>query len=82
MMLTMIGYKSPADLSVRVKHVNNIALREGIEQVFCVCEGKDRILKSMKGLTRVNTGVNLYVKPIQPDISMTGASVAMTGFDM
>jgi hypothetical protein len=36
----------------------------------------------MKGFTRVNTGVNLYVKPLRPGISMSDAAVAMTGFDM
>lgn len=82
MMLTMIGYRSPADLSALVKHVNNLALREGIEQLFCICQRNDRILESMKGFTRVDTGVNLYVKPLQPGASLTNAPVAMTGFDM
>ena len=36
----------------------------------------------MKGFTRVGTGVNLYVKPLQPGISVSGAAVAMTGLDM
>jgi len=57
-------------------------LRNGIEQLFCIYERDDRILESMKGLMRVDTGVNLYVKPLQPDVSMTDAPVAMTGFDM
>jgi len=82
MMLTMIGYKSSTHLVPLVRHVNNFALREGIEQVFCVCERNDKMLESMKGFTRVNTGVNLYVKLFQPDVSMTDAPVAMTGFDM
>jgi GNAT superfamily N-acetyltransferase len=82
MMLTMIGYKSPTDLVPLVRHANNLALRDGIEQLFCICERDDRILESMKGFTRIDTGVNLYVKPLQPDVSMTDAPVAMTGFDM
>jgi N-acetylglutamate synthase-like GNAT family acetyltransferase len=82
MMLTMIGYESSAHLVPLVKHVNNLALKEGIEQVFCVCERDDKILESMKGFTRVDTGVNLYVKPLRPGISMADAAVAMTGFDM
>jgi hypothetical protein len=82
MMLTMIGYNSPEDLSSLVGYANNIAFREGIEQVFCICEQGARLLKSFKGLTRVNTGINLYVKPLRSDISMTNAPVEMTGFDM
>jgi hypothetical protein len=65
-----------------VRYVNNLALAEGIEHIFCICERDDKILKSMKGFTRVDTGVNLYVKPLQPDVSMSGAAVAMTGLDM
>jgi len=82
MMLTMIGYHSPAYLSPLVKHVNNLAWRQDVEQVFCICECRDKILESMKGFIRVNTGVNLFVKPLRHGISMTDAPVAMTGFDM
>jgi GNAT superfamily N-acetyltransferase len=82
MMLTMIGYKLPADLSPLVKYANNLALREGIEQLFCICERHSRILESMKGFTRFDIGINLYVKPLRPDILLTDAPVATTGFDM
>lgn len=82
MMLTMISSKSSAHLVPLVRYVNNLALREGIEQVFCICERDDKILESMKGFTRVDTGVNLYMKPLEPDVSMTDGPVAMTGFDM
>jgi len=82
MMLTMIGYHSPTDLSPLVKHVNNLARQQDVEQIFCICESNDGILKSMKSFTRINTMVNLYAKPLQPHISLTDAPVAMTGFDM
>jgi len=62
--------------------VNNLALGEGIEQVFCICERGDKILESMKGFTRVDTAVNLYVKPLEPSVSITDGPVCMTGFDM
>lgn len=81
-MLTMLGYQSSAHLVPLVRHVNNLAFQEGIEQVFCICERDDKILESLKGFTRVDTGVNLYVKPLQPDISIGHAPIAMTGFDM
>ncbi len=82
MMITLIGYQSSSHLVPLVRHVNNLAVREGIEQVFCICERGDKILRSMKGFTRVDTGVNLYVKLLRPDVSLRDAPVAMTGFDM
>jgi N-acetylglutamate synthase-like GNAT family acetyltransferase len=82
MMLTMVGYKSPADLAPLVEHVNNLAWKDDVEQVFCICERKDELLQSLKGFTRIDTGVNLYVKLLHSDISLTDAPVAMTGFDM
>lgn len=82
MMLTMIGYESPAHLVPLLRHVNNLALAEGVEQVFCICERDHRMLESMKGFTRIDTGVNLYVKLLRSDVSMSDATVAMTGLDM
>jgi N-acetylglutamate synthase-like GNAT family acetyltransferase len=82
MMLTMIGYRSPDYLKSLVRYVNNLARREGIEQVFCICDKGDRILKAMKGFTRVDTRIALYVKPLNPDILVEDGPVAMTGFDM
>lgn len=82
MMLTMIGYKSPPDLKVLVRHANNLALEKGIEQIFCICEQEDKLLESMKGFTRVNTEINLYVKPFHPEVILSDSAVAMTGLDM
>jgi len=82
MMLTMIGYKSPTHLAPLVKYVNNLALREGIEQVFCICERGDKILESMKGFTRVDTPVNLYVNSLEPSVSIADGPACMTGLDM
>jgi GNAT superfamily N-acetyltransferase len=82
MMLTTIGYASSDHLRPLFKHVNNLALAAGIEQVFCVCERDDKILESVRGFTRIDTRVNLYVKPLRPDVRMADSPVAMTGFDM
>jgi N-acetylglutamate synthase-like GNAT family acetyltransferase len=82
MMLTMIGYASPAHLAPLVRYANNLALAEGVEQLFCICERDDRLLESMRGFIRVDTGVNLYVKPLREDVSMSRSPVAMTGLDM
>ena len=81
-MLTMIGYRSPDRLVHLVKHVNNLAFGEGIEQVFCICEKSDRILQAMKGFRRIDTKIALYMKPLERGVSVAGSPVAMTGFDM
>jgi hypothetical protein len=36
----------------------------------------------MKGFTRVDTKIALYIKPLNPDILVADGPVAMTGFDM
>jgi GNAT superfamily N-acetyltransferase len=82
MMLTMIGYRTPPDLSVLIKHANNLALEKGIEQIFCICEQKDKLIESMKGFDKVNTGINLYVKIFKPDVMLADFPIAMTGLDM
>ena len=53
-----------------------------IEQVCCICERGDKILGSMKGFTRIDTLANLYVKPLEPSVSIADGPVCMTGFDM
>lgn len=82
MMLTLIGYASPDPLASLVKHASNLALEKGVEQLFCICPRGSRILESLKGFTRVNTGIHLYVKPLQPGIASGDGPVAITGFDM
>ena len=82
MMLTLIGFKESADLAVLIRYLNNHALRKGIEQIFCVCELGDVLLKSMKGFIRVDTGLHLYIKPLQQDVSMASGPVFVNGIDL
>ena len=82
MMLTMVGYESPTHLVPLVRYVNNVALRQGIEQLFYICERDGSILESIKGFTRVDTGANLYVKALESGASLGIGPVAMTGFDV
>jgi GNAT superfamily N-acetyltransferase len=83
MMLTLIGFKEPEHLAVLLRHMNNQALRSGIEQIFCVCQQDDVLLKSMKKFIRVNTALHLYTKPLAPDIFLSDeAPVFVNGIDM
>ncbi len=81
-MLTPIGFKKPTHLTVLVRYLNNQALLSGIQQIFCICEKDNVLLSSMKGLTRVNTDVNLYIKPLQPNVWLGDNPVFVNGIDM
>jgi len=81
-MLTPIAFKQPAHLTLLLRYMNNQALSRGIEQIFCICELKHPLLNSMKGFIRINTGVNLYIKPLQPNIWVSDKPVYVDGVDM
>jgi len=65
MMLTPIGFKEPRHLGALLRHINHQALQREIGQIFCVCEKGHGLLDSMKGFTRIETGLHLYIKPLQ-----------------
>jgi GNAT superfamily N-acetyltransferase len=81
-MLTPIGFKAPSHLAVLVRYVNNQALLNGIQQIFCICEQGHVLLRSMKGFIRVNTAMHLYVKPLYQNISLSDKPVFIHGTDM
>jgi hypothetical protein len=81
-MLTPIGFKKPTYLTVLVRYLNNQALLNGIQQIFCICEKDNVLLSSMKGFTRVNTDVSLYIKPLQPNVWLGDNPVFVNGIDM
>jgi hypothetical protein len=82
MMLTFIGFKESAHLAVLIRHMNNQALRKGIEQVFCVCERDDLLLKSIKGFIHLDTALHLYTKPLGHGVSLAGGPVFVDGIDL
>jgi GNAT superfamily N-acetyltransferase len=81
-MLTPIAFKEPAHLTQLIRYMNNQALSSGIEQIFCICESSHPLLNSMKAFIRINTGVNLYVKSLEPKIWMSDKPVFVDGVDM
>ena len=82
LMLTPIAFKDPTHLSVLLRYINNQALSNGIEQIFCVCERGSPLLHSMKGFIRIDTGMHLYVKPLQQNVSMGDKPVFIDGIDL
>jgi hypothetical protein len=82
MMLTLIGFKEPAHLAVLIRYLNNQARRKGVEQVFCIYERGDMLLKSTKGFIHVDTGLHLYTKPLAQNVSVAGGPVFVNGIDL
>jgi GNAT superfamily N-acetyltransferase len=82
MMLTPIAFKAPGHLAVLLRYMNNSALESGIEQLFCVCERNHPLLSSMKGFIRIDTGIHLYIKPLQQKVLLGGNSVFINGIDL
>ena len=81
-MLTPIAFKEPVHLTTLLRHMNNVALSNGIDQIFLICESGHQLLKSLKSFIRINTGVNLYVKSLKPNIFMGDKPVFVDGIDM
>jgi GNAT superfamily N-acetyltransferase len=82
MILTPIAFKDPGHLAVLIRYLNNQALQEGIEQIFCVCERDHVLLSAMKGFVRIDTTIYLYVKPLQQNVSMGNIPVFIDGIDL
>jgi hypothetical protein len=82
MMLIFVGFKDLTSLSALIRHLNNNALREGMEQIFCICERGDVLLKSIKGFIRVDSAMHLYTKPLAQNVSMAGMPVFVNGIDL
>jgi GNAT superfamily N-acetyltransferase len=82
MMLTLVGFTDPAQLATLIRHLNNLALQKGTEQIFCIGQPGDTLLKSTKGFIRVDTAIHLYIKPLQPNVSLAGGPVFIDGIDL
>lgn len=81
-MLTPVAFKEPVHLTTLLRYMNNKALSSGVDQIFLICETGHQLLKSLKGFIRINTGVNMYVKSLKPDISIGDKPVFVDGIDM
>jgi GNAT superfamily N-acetyltransferase len=80
--LTPIGFKDPACLSILLRHLNNRALQKGIEQIFCICERDHVMLNSLRGFIRVNTTYNMTVKALQQHGLKADNPVYINGIDL
>lgn len=82
MVLTPIAFKDPAFLKTLFVHLNNRALKAGIGQMFCICERDSLLLDCMKGFIRLDTYMHLYIKALEPDLSIGEHPVFIDGIDL
>jgi hypothetical protein len=80
--LTPIGFRDPKYLEILLRYLNNLALKRGIEQFFCICERNHPLLTSLKGFIHVDTAMHLYVKLLQQNVSMGDRPVFINGIDL
>ena len=79
--LTLIGFKAPEHLATLLRYMNNLAMKRGIAQIFCVCEQDHEILNTLKGLFHINVGVHLYVKSFKGELDAKNR-VFLNGIDL
>ena len=82
MVLMPIAFKDPGDLKVLLRYVNNQALLRGVEQIFCICGRDNPFLSSLQGLIHIDTTMNLFIKPLQKNISLNNKPVFINGIDL
>lgn len=82
MMLTPIAFKDPSHITALLRHMNNDALKRGIEQIFCVCERNHPLLRSMKGFIQIGTAIHLYIKPLEQRVLLGDKPVFIEGIDL
>lgn len=80
--LTPIAFKDSEYVVLLLRHLNNQALFKDIAQIFSVFERGNVLLRKTKGFIRINKGMSLYVKPLQPDVSLGNRSVFIDGIDL
>ena len=79
--LTLIGFKAPEHLATLLRYMNNLAVKRGIDQIFCVCERDHEILNALKGLFHMNVGVHLYVKSFEGEL-VAKNPIFLNGIDL
>lgn len=82
MMLITIGFREPDHLAPLIRHINNIAIEKGIQQIFFICERDNGLLKSIQGFTKIDTTIHVYIKSLNPALQFGEQPVYIDGIDM
>lgn len=81
-MLTPIGFRQPKYLEPLLKHINNLALQRGAGLMCCICEQGHPLLSAIRGFTRVDTAILLYIKYLQGNVVLGNRPLFIDGIDL
>jgi GNAT superfamily N-acetyltransferase len=81
-MLTPIGFKDMQYIPTLLRYVNNRAYAEGIESIFFICERDHPLSSTLRGFIHIDTGIHLYIKPLNENVSLSGKPVFINGLDL
>jgi hypothetical protein len=70
--LTAVGYRDPEDLAILLRHVNNLALEHGVEQIALVGESDHPSIRVLAGFSTLAVPIGLYVKPLRSQVLVAG----------
>ncbi len=80
--LTPLAWRDTAALERLLRRVNNLCFQKGIGQIFCVGEAESALLAHLKGFIHIDTGLHLYVKPLQEGTEIGDGPVYLDGRDL
>jgi hypothetical protein len=80
--LTPIAFKQPRHLAALLRRVNNLALQSGVEQLTFIGEKDHAMFQSIQGFFKADVQACLYVKPLDPGVSLSDAPVYIDGVDL
>jgi GNAT superfamily N-acetyltransferase len=80
--LSPVGFKEMRYLTKLLRHINNQALSQGIEQIFLITDRKHPLMSSLQGLIHIDTGMHLYIKPLRENLSLGDRPFFISGLDL
>jgi GNAT superfamily N-acetyltransferase len=80
--LTPIAFKQPRHLAALLRRVNNLALQRSVEQLTFIGEKDHAMFQSIQGFFKADVQACLYVKTLDPGVSLSDAPVYIDGIDL
>jgi ribosomal protein S18 acetylase RimI-like enzyme len=79
--LTPVAFKKIQFLTPLLRHINNIALQMNIGYVYLISERNDPVLTCMRGFTRSETGIHLYIKYLEGHVKLNSGPLFLDSID-
>lgn len=80
--VTPIAYRDPAFMGPLLRYINNRCLEANVGQIFLAAPPDHPLLGQLKDFIHIDTEANLYVKSLQPGISLGEGPVFISGKDL